>query len=114
MDATGDGIPELAHLKTRNTGSNSVEVRIASASSQYQDRILALTTTFTKEECGAWLLAPTRYGDRGLLTSCTSRRIERHRVSSRFMLRLSLLVIARGASRAGARSAIKRRMEHGV
>ncbi|KAI8633485.1 hypothetical protein F5Y19DRAFT_461871 [Xylariaceae sp. FL1651] len=46
IDATGDDVPDLAFIKTKNTKFNTVEVHIASVSSK---------------DGGAWLLAPSKY-----------------------------------------------------
>ncbi|RYP39329.1 hypothetical protein DL767_002240 [Monosporascus sp. MG133] len=60
IDATGDGIPDLAYIKTSNTGTNSVEVHIASSSSNFKTRIFAAGTTFAPETDGTWLLVPSK------------------------------------------------------
>ncbi|KAI1157403.1 hypothetical protein F5B18DRAFT_657723 [Nemania serpens] len=61
IDATGDGVPDLAYIKTSSTGTNSVEVHIASSSSKFQTRIFEAGTTFREENDGTWLLVPSRY-----------------------------------------------------
>ncbi|KAI8630273.1 hypothetical protein F5Y19DRAFT_58707 [Xylariaceae sp. FL1651] len=60
IDATGDGIPDLAYIKTSNTGTNSVEVHIASSSSNFKTRIFEAGTTFSLENDGTWLLVPSK------------------------------------------------------
>ncbi|KAI1423235.1 hypothetical protein F5Y12DRAFT_758719 [Xylaria sp. FL1777] len=60
IDATGDAVPDLAYIKTRSTGTNSVEVHIASSSSGFQTRIFEAGTTFAEEEDGTWLLVPSK------------------------------------------------------
>ncbi|RYP51355.1 hypothetical protein DL768_003283 [Monosporascus sp. mg162] len=60
IDATGDGIPDLAYIKTSNTGTKSVEVHIASSSSNFKTRIFAAGTTFAPETDGTWLLVPSK------------------------------------------------------
>ncbi|KAI0810448.1 hypothetical protein GGR55DRAFT_140260 [Xylaria sp. FL0064] len=60
IDGTGDGIPDLAYIKTRSTGTNSVEVHIASSSSGFQTRTFEAGTTFAEEEDGTWLLVPSK------------------------------------------------------
>ncbi|KAI2638506.1 hypothetical protein GGS21DRAFT_443804 [Xylaria nigripes] len=62
IDATRSGYPDLAYIKTRYTGTNSVEVHIASASSNYQTRIFEAGTTFGEEDDGTWLLVPSKNG----------------------------------------------------
>ncbi|KAI0190992.1 hypothetical protein EV127DRAFT_76586 [Xylaria flabelliformis] len=60
IDATNDGIPDLAYIKTSFTGTNSVEVHIASSSSNFQTRIFEAGTTFAEENDGTWLLVPSK------------------------------------------------------
>ncbi|RYP70624.1 hypothetical protein DL771_005337 [Monosporascus sp. 5C6A] len=60
IDATGDGIPDLAYIKISNTGTKSVEVHIASSSSNFNTRIFAAGTTFAPETDGTWLLVPSK------------------------------------------------------
>ncbi|MCR8560638.1 hypothetical protein KXD93_23485, partial [Mucilaginibacter sp. BJC16-A38] len=50
---------DLAFIKTSNTPNGHVEVHIASRASNYQQRILELSTTFGNENDGTWLLTPT-------------------------------------------------------
>ncbi|KAI1309809.1 hypothetical protein F5Y03DRAFT_382921 [Xylaria venustula] len=59
IDATADGIPDLAYIKTKSTGTDSVEVHIASSSSGFQTRIVETGTTFAEESDGTWLLVPS-------------------------------------------------------
>ncbi|RAL63546.1 hypothetical protein DID88_003590 [Monilinia fructigena] len=56
IDANGDGKPDLAYIKNKNTGTGYVEVHIASSSSNFQTRILEVPTTFTEEDNGTWRL----------------------------------------------------------
>lgn len=56
-DYTGDGSPDLIYIKTRNTGTNTIEVHVSSSSSQFQDRILETGTVFAIEDNGTWLMA---------------------------------------------------------
>ena len=49
---------DLVFIKTGNTPNGHVEVHIASASSNYQTRILETATTFANELDGAWQLLP--------------------------------------------------------
>ena len=56
-DYDRDGIPDLVFIKTGNTGTGTVEVRIASGVSKYQTRILDVGTTFAPETDGVWLMA---------------------------------------------------------
>ncbi|KAI0517212.1 hypothetical protein F5B22DRAFT_134325 [Xylaria bambusicola] len=59
IDATGDGILDLAYIKTKNTKSKSVEVHIAS-SSGFKTRVFGAGTTFAEENDGTWLLVPSK------------------------------------------------------
>jgi predicted HNH restriction endonuclease len=60
--ADGDGYPDLAYIKTSNTGTGTVEVHIASRRSNFQTRIWESGTTFDLENDGTWLLAPAKSG----------------------------------------------------
>ncbi|KAI1282915.1 hypothetical protein F5Y07DRAFT_200942 [Xylaria sp. FL0933] len=60
IDGTGDGIPDLAYIKTRATEINSVGVHIASSSSGFQTRTFEAGTTFAQEDDGTWLLVPSK------------------------------------------------------
>jgi hypothetical protein len=55
-DYDRDGIPDLAFIKTANTGTGTVELHIASGASSYQTRMVATGTTFGLETDGTWLL----------------------------------------------------------
>jgi predicted HNH restriction endonuclease len=57
-DYDGDGVLDLVYIKTSNTGSNSVEVHVASGASTYASFILQTGTTFAPETDGFWQLAP--------------------------------------------------------
>ncbi|KAI1164606.1 hypothetical protein F5B18DRAFT_614631 [Nemania serpens] len=60
IDATGDGVPDLAYIKTTATGSKSVEVQIASSSSNFQARIFAGASIYYEgSNNGTWLLVPS-------------------------------------------------------
>ncbi|TAQ84004.1 hypothetical protein B7494_g7672 [Chlorociboria aeruginascens] len=63
IDCTGDGIPDLVFIKTRNTGTGRIEVHIASADSSFQTRILEVGTTFVEEENGVWQMAAAASGN---------------------------------------------------
>ena len=54
----GGPIPrhDLVFIKTANTGTNKVEVHVASAASNFQTRIFEQGTTFAPETDGAWLM----------------------------------------------------------
>ncbi|KAI1353324.1 hypothetical protein F5Y01DRAFT_303304 [Xylaria sp. FL0043] len=83
IDGTGDGIPDLAYIKTRSTGTNSVEVHIASSSSGFQTRTFEAGTTFAEEEDGTWLLVPSKTStlpDLGFIKTANtpSGRVEVH------------------------------------
>ncbi|KAI1827092.1 hypothetical protein F4861DRAFT_494049 [Xylaria intraflava] len=60
IDATNSGSVDLAYIKTAQTGTNSVEVHIASKSSNYQTRIFEAGTTFGEEDDGTWQLVPSK------------------------------------------------------
>lgn len=47
---------DLAYIKDQNTGTNKVEVHIASGASTYQTRVQEVPTTFGEETDGAWQL----------------------------------------------------------
>jgi hypothetical protein len=58
-DFDGDGRLDLIYIKTRNTGTNSVEVHVASGASNYRQRIFESGTTFAEEDYGFWTMADT-------------------------------------------------------
>jgi hypothetical protein len=60
--ADGDGYPDLAYIKTSNTGTGTVEVHIASRKSNFQTCIWESGTTFDLENDGTWLLVPAKSG----------------------------------------------------
>ncbi|KAJ3555123.1 hypothetical protein NPX13_g10426 [Xylaria arbuscula] len=60
IDATNDGVPDLAYIKTKTTGTGLVEVHIASSSSGFQTRVFEAGTTFAQESNGTWLLVPSK------------------------------------------------------
>ena len=51
---------DLIFIKTSNTPNGHVEVHIASASSNYQTRIVETATTFVNELDGVWQLLANR------------------------------------------------------
>lgn len=53
----GTSPPDLTYIKTSNTGTNSVEVHVASGSSSYKTRVQEVGTTFGEENYGTWQLA---------------------------------------------------------
>jgi hypothetical protein len=53
-------VPDLAYIKTQFTGTGSVEVHIASSSSNFQARIFEAGTTFGEENDGTWTLVPSK------------------------------------------------------
>ena len=59
-DFDGDKKPDLIYIKTRNTGSKSVEVHVASGSSNYAQFILQTGTVFKEEDSGVWTMADTQ------------------------------------------------------
>ena len=63
-DFTGNQTDDLVYIKTNNTGTNSVEVHVASAASNYQTRIYESGTTFRNETDGQWLMSPSQSGGR--------------------------------------------------
>jgi len=78
LDWTGDGKADLVYIKTRNTGTNSVEVHIADAASQYQNFVLQTGTCFGCEDNGVWTMS--RKGDLVYVKTrnCESSKIEYH------------------------------------
>ncbi|KAG0295827.1 hypothetical protein BGZ97_004727 [Linnemannia gamsii] len=84
LNQTGSGgNPDLVFIKTSNTPSGRVEVHIASGSSNYQQRIVEVPTTFANENDGTWLMTPSGSGGKPDLvfikTSNTpSGRVEVH------------------------------------
>lgn len=59
-DYNGDGKPDLVFIKTRNTGTGTIEVFVASGSSNYQERLISTGTVFPIEDenNGFWQLGP--------------------------------------------------------
>ncbi|TGO09844.1 hypothetical protein BTUL_0153g00300 [Botrytis tulipae] len=59
-DYNGDGKPDLVFIKTRNTGTGTTEVFVASGSSDYQERLVSTGTVFPIEDenNGFWQLGP--------------------------------------------------------
>jgi hypothetical protein len=55
-DYDGDSKADLIYIKYGNTGTKSVEVHVASASSNYQTRIYESGSTFAEETDGTWTL----------------------------------------------------------
>jgi hypothetical protein len=78
QDWTGDGKADLVYIKTRNTGTNSVEVHVADAASNYQNFVLQTGTCFGCEDNGVWTLS--RKGDLVYIKTrnCDSGKIEYH------------------------------------
>ena len=58
-DFSNTGRPDLIYIKTSNTDSNTVEVHVASAASNYQTIVYAGTSTFSPEDNGVWTMADT-------------------------------------------------------
>ncbi|KAF5001154.1 hypothetical protein FDECE_11051 [Fusarium decemcellulare] len=56
-DWTGDGKADLVYIKTRNTGSGTVEVHVADAASGYQEFVLHTGTCFGCEDDGIWTMS---------------------------------------------------------
>jgi hypothetical protein len=56
VDFFGSGKPDLVLIKTSATASNTVEINVASASSNYQTIKFQSTTTFALEQDGVWSL----------------------------------------------------------
>src|SRR5262249_39833297 len=48
---------DLVFIKTSNTGTGTVEVHVASGTSNYQTRIFETGTTFAPESDGTWLMS---------------------------------------------------------
>ncbi|KAG0311998.1 hypothetical protein BGZ99_009784 [Dissophora globulifera] len=78
QDWTGDGKADLVYIKTRNTGTGSVELHVADAASGYQKFVLQTGTCFGCEEDGVWTM--TRKGDLVYIKTrnCGSNKIELH------------------------------------
>ncbi|KAF5989663.1 putative FG-GAP repeat protein [Fusarium bulbicola] len=49
-------LPDLYYIKTRNTGTNMVEVHAVSAQSEWKRRVIDVGTGFAKEDNGRWLM----------------------------------------------------------
>ncbi|KAF9177428.1 hypothetical protein BGZ51_008769 [Haplosporangium sp. Z 767] len=77
-DWTGDGKADLVYIKTRNTGTGTVEVHVADAASGYQNFVLQTGTCFGCEDNGTWTMS--RKGDLVLIKTrnCGSNKIEYH------------------------------------
>jgi len=58
-DFSNTGRPDLIYIKTSNTGTNTVEVHVASAASNYQTIVYAGGSTFGPENNGVWTMADT-------------------------------------------------------
>jgi len=56
IPSTFGPLPDLAFIKTSNTGTGTVEVHIASGASGYEDRIQETDTVFGEENNGIWKL----------------------------------------------------------
>lgn len=57
QDFTGDGKADLVFIKTRNTGTNSIEVHVASADSNYQNFVWHSGSCFGVEDNGLWFMS---------------------------------------------------------
>ncbi len=60
QDFTGDGKADLVYIKTRNTGTNSIEVHVASAESNYQTFVWHSGSCFGIEDNGFWFMSDKR------------------------------------------------------
>jgi hypothetical protein len=58
-DFGNTGRPDLIYIKTSNTGTNTVEVHVASVASDYQTIVYAGKSTFSPEDNGVWTMADT-------------------------------------------------------
>jgi hypothetical protein len=57
VDQDIDGSPDLAFIKTANTGTGKIEVHIASGASKYQTFLVQTGTRYSLETDGTWLFA---------------------------------------------------------
>jgi hypothetical protein len=55
-DLNGNGSPDLVYIKTKNTGSGTIEVHGAPSESQFQKHSLATGTAFNIDDNGTWLM----------------------------------------------------------
>ncbi|KAF4336986.1 FG-GAP repeat [Fusarium beomiforme] len=55
-DVDGNGTQDLVYIKTRNTGTNKIEVHAVSRESGYQKFIIQTGTVFGIEDNGTWLM----------------------------------------------------------
>ncbi|KAF9920424.1 hypothetical protein BGZ65_011275, partial [Modicella reniformis] len=78
QDWTGDGKADLVYIKTRNTGSSTVEVHVADAASGYQKFVLQTGTCFICDDNGIWTMSSK--GDLVFIKTrnCGSNMIEYH------------------------------------
>jgi hypothetical protein len=77
-DWTGDGKADLVYIKTSNTGTNSVEVHVVDAASNYQKFALQTGTCFGCEDNGRWTMSSK--GDLVFIKTrnCGSGKVEYH------------------------------------
>lgn len=59
IDSDGDDVPDLHFIKTGNTASGKVVVRVASGASKFATNILTAITTFDTQNDGTWLMVPS-------------------------------------------------------
>jgi hypothetical protein len=78
QDWTGNGQADLIYIKTRNTGTNSVEIHVATAESGYQNFARQVGTRFKCEDDGVWSMSSK--GDLVYIKThnCGSGKIEYH------------------------------------
>ena len=78
QDWTGDGKADLIYIKTRNTGTNSVEIHVATAESGYRKFARQVGTCFACEDDGVWDVSSK--GDLVYIKTrnCGSSKIEYH------------------------------------
>ncbi|KAG0292907.1 hypothetical protein BGZ98_002421, partial [Dissophora globulifera] len=89
---------DLVYIKTRNCGSNKIELHVASKASNYQQFTLHVTTDFDVEDNGTWCLSPQWDGDfAGLYyikTRNTAGMVEIHAVSASSGYKTRIIAVA--------------------
>jgi len=55
---------DLVFIKTSNTGTRTVEIHVATATSKYQTRVFEAGTTFAPETDGVWMMGNYTHHER--------------------------------------------------